>query len=135
MLKSILLGLILATSGAQARKYSNRLFWSPFCKLLEPGPESTQIYNCGPHFIDFWSQARKCANPLVFDIVTCISALLLRVFDFLEPGRVILLCVFNILISRNVIFRRVFDIVVSRNVIPRSVYDILYLSAFISLCF
>jgi len=59
MLKSTLLEFILVTSGAKAWKCSNRLFWSSFCRLLEPRPENAQIDPSGAHFVDFWRQGRK----------------------------------------------------------------------------
>ena len=42
-IKSNLLELILSTSGAKARKSSNRASWDWFCRLLAPRPESHQI--------------------------------------------------------------------------------------------
>ena len=40
VIKSSLLGLVLSTSGANARKSSNRTSWDWFCRLLEPRPEN-----------------------------------------------------------------------------------------------
>ena len=62
MLKSTLLEFILVTSGAKAWKCSNRLFWSSFCRLLEPRPENVQIDRSGVHFVDFWSQGQNASN-------------------------------------------------------------------------
>ena len=53
VLKSSLLDVILSTSGAKARKCSNRASWASFCRLLEPTPESAQIDPPGRHFVDF----------------------------------------------------------------------------------
>ena len=62
MLKSTVLEFILVTSGAKAWKCSNLLFWSSFCRLLEPRPENAQIEPSGAHFVDFWSQGRNASN-------------------------------------------------------------------------
>ena len=47
---------------SQGRNTSNRVFWSPFCRLLEPRPENAQIDPSGAHFVDFWSQGRNASN-------------------------------------------------------------------------
>ena len=59
IIKSRLLGMILSTSGAKARKSLNRDFWEWFCRLLEPKPESHQIETSGIDFVDFWNQGQK----------------------------------------------------------------------------
>ncbi len=59
VIKSSFLGLVLSTSGAKARKSSNRASWDWFCRLLEPRPESHQIEPPGTGFVDFWSQGQK----------------------------------------------------------------------------
>ena len=59
VLKSSSLDVILSTSGAHARKCSNRVSWTSFCRLLGPRPESAQIELPARHFIDFWSQGKK----------------------------------------------------------------------------
>ena len=53
MLKSILLGLILATSGAQA--------------------QNAQIDSSGFHFVDFWSQGQKVFKSIMLDIISLTS--------------------------------------------------------------
>ena len=40
VVKSSLLGVILSTSEAKARKCSNRASWTSVCRLLKPRPES-----------------------------------------------------------------------------------------------
>ena len=54
MLKSDLLGPILPTSGAKARKCLNRTSWDPFCRLLDPRRENAKIGHPGTYFADFW---------------------------------------------------------------------------------
>ena len=58
-IKSRLLGMILSTSGAKARKLLNRDFWEWFCRLLEPRPKRHQIEPSGTGFVDFWSPCQK----------------------------------------------------------------------------
>jgi hypothetical protein len=60
--KSMLLAIILSTSGAKARKSSNRCSWLSSCRLLEPRPKSLEINAPGYHFVDFWSQGQKVFN-------------------------------------------------------------------------
>jgi len=57
--KSMLQVMILSTSGARARKSSNRYSRLWFCRLLEPGPESLQNDTPGYDFVDF--SLRICA--------------------------------------------------------------------------
>ena len=58
----MLLVIILSISGAEAIKSANRCSWPSFCRLLEPRPESLQIYAPGFHFVNFWSQRQKVSN-------------------------------------------------------------------------
>ena len=67
VIKSSLLALVLSTSGANARKSSNRASWNWFCQLLEPRPESHQIELPGTGFVDFWSQGQKSSNRPSWD--------------------------------------------------------------------
>ena len=92
MLKSSLLELVLSTSGAKAGKCSNRVFWSSFCRLLEPRPEclksnllssfyqllepkpeNTQIEPPGAHFVDFWSQSQKMLKSILLEPILSTS--------------------------------------------------------------
>jgi hypothetical protein len=59
----------LSTSGAKARKSSNRCSWQSFCRLLEPRPESLQIDAPGYHFVDFWSQGQKVFKSMLLAII------------------------------------------------------------------
>ena len=67
--KLMLVAIILSTYfWCQARKSSNRCSWPPFCRLLEPRPESLQIDAPGNHFVDFWSQGRKVFKSMLLAI-------------------------------------------------------------------
>ena len=57
--KSSLLGLVSSTSGANARKSSNRVSWDWFCRIQGPKQESHQIEPPGTLFVDLWSQGPK----------------------------------------------------------------------------
>ena len=57
--RASLLGLLLSTSGAKARKSSNRASWDLVCRLLESMPENHQIELPGTRFVDLWSQGWK----------------------------------------------------------------------------
>jgi len=73
VLKSSLLDVILSTSGANARKWSNRASWTSFCRLLEPRPESAQIEPPGRHFVDFWSQGQKVLKSSILSVILSTS--------------------------------------------------------------
>ena len=66
---SSLLGLVSSTSGAKARKSSNRASWDYFCRLLGPRPESHQIEPPGTTFIDFWGQGQKVIKSSLLGLV------------------------------------------------------------------
>ena len=68
--KSILLGLVLSTSGANAKKSSNRASWDWFCRLLEPKLESHSIKHPGTGFLDFWSQGQKVIKSSFLGLVS-----------------------------------------------------------------
>jgi hypothetical protein len=73
VIKSSLLGLVLSTSGAKARKSSNRASWDWFCRLLEPRPESHQIEPPGTGFVDFWSQGQKVIKSSLLGLILTTS--------------------------------------------------------------
>jgi hypothetical protein len=78
VIKSSLLGLVLSTSGAMARKSSNRASWDWFCRLLEPWPESHQIESPGTGFVDFWSHGRKVIKSSLLGLVLSTSGAMAR---------------------------------------------------------
>ena len=59
MIKSSLLGSVLSTFGAEARKSSNQASWDWFSRFLGPKPETHQIKPPGTGFLDFWSRGQK----------------------------------------------------------------------------
>jgi hypothetical protein len=69
----MLLAIILSTSGAKARKSSNRCSWLSFCRLLEPRPESLQIDAPGYHFVDFWCRGQKFFKSMLLAIILSTS--------------------------------------------------------------
>jgi hypothetical protein len=73
VIKSSLLGPVLSTSGANARKSSNRASWDWFCRLLEPRRGSHQIEPPGTGFVDFWSQGQKVIKSSLLGLVLSTS--------------------------------------------------------------
>ena len=71
--KSSLLGLVLSTPAAKARKSSNRASWDYFCRLLGPRPESHQIEPPGTSFVDFWSQGQKVIKSSLLGLLLSTS--------------------------------------------------------------
>ena len=55
ILYALLMELFLSTSKPQARKYSTRVSWDSFCRLMELWPENAGINVSGKHVIDSWS--------------------------------------------------------------------------------
>ena len=74
VLRSRLPGVILSTSGDNARKCSNRSSWASLCRLLEPRPESAQIEFPKRHFVDFWSQGQKLLRSSIPGVILSTSA-------------------------------------------------------------
>ena len=58
---------------SQGRNTSNRVFWSPFCRLLEPRPENAQIDPSGVHFSDFWSQGLEMLKSTFLELILSTS--------------------------------------------------------------
>jgi hypothetical protein len=73
VLRSSLPGVILSTSGNNARKCSNRSSWASLCRLLEPRPESAQIEAPRRHFADFWSQGQKLLRSTLPGVILSTS--------------------------------------------------------------
>ena len=85
--KSRLLDIILSTSGANARKCSNRASWTSFCRLLEPMLESAQIESPGCHFADFWGEGQKVLKSSFLDVILSTSGAHARSAQIESPGR------------------------------------------------
>ena len=73
VVKSKLLGLVLSTSEAKARKSSNRAPWAWFCRFLEPKLESHSIKPPGTGFLDFWSQGYNVTKSSLLGLVLSTS--------------------------------------------------------------
>ena len=73
LLKSSILGIILSTSGPNARKCSNRASWASFCRILKPKLESAQIERPGRYFVDFWSQCQKVLKSSLLGVILSTS--------------------------------------------------------------
>ena len=73
VIKSSLLGLLLSTSEAKARKSLNRASWDWFSRLLEPRPESHQIEPPGTTFVDFWGQGQKVIKSSLLGLLLSTS--------------------------------------------------------------
>ena len=86
MLKSSLLDVILSTSGAKARKCSNRASWSSFCRLLKPKLENAQIEPPGRHFVDFCSKGAKVVKSSLLDVILSTSGANARKWDHLRSS-------------------------------------------------
>ena len=65
--------MVLSTSGAKARKSSDRTSWDWFYRLLEPRPESHQIEPPGTGFINFWNQDQKVSKSSLLGLVLSTS--------------------------------------------------------------
>ena len=59
VIKSSILGSVLSTSGAMARKSSHRASWDRLRRHSEPWPESHEIEYPGIGSVDIWSHGQK----------------------------------------------------------------------------
>ena len=78
VIKSSILGSVPSTSGAIARKSTNRTSWDRFRRHLGPWPESHQIEYPGIGSVDIWSHGQKVIKSSILGSVSSSSGAMAR---------------------------------------------------------
>ena len=78
IIKSRILGSVSSTSGAMARKSSNRASWDRFRQHLEPLPGSHQITHPGIGFVNIWRHGQKVIKSSILGSVSSMLGAMAR---------------------------------------------------------
>jgi hypothetical protein len=78
LIKSSILGSVLSTSGAMARKSSNRASWDRFRRHLGPWPGSHQISHPGIGSVDIWGHGQEIIKSSILGSVPSTSGAMAR---------------------------------------------------------